>query len=157
MFSILHLSDVVARFFPGGMESGKKDGPEAIHFGMEALLQSRAGFPVAGPLQEMLRRTAKECSIRLSRNLNETIPPPRHPRQVYRLDDLIDSCTRHTYTQPIQEIHSKYTPSFSADWAAEGISHGFLASASGPSRLRVPSAEEMGAQNLMDIHNLLNN
>jgi hypothetical protein len=156
MFSVLHLSDVVARFFPGGMESGTKDGPKAIHFGMEALMQSRAGFPVAGPLQEMLRRTANVCSIRLPRNLNDIMPPPHHPQQIYRLDDLIDACTRHTYTQPIEEIHEKYLPSFSADWITEGTSHGFLASASGPSRLKVPSAEERGAQSLMQIHNLLN-
>jgi len=156
MFAVLHLSDVVARFFPGGMENGSKDGPEAIYFGIEVLMQSRAGFPVAGPLQEMLRKTANDCSIRLPRNLSKLMPPLRPPQQRYRLDDLIDACTRPTYSQPVKEIHRRYDSSFSSEWASEGTSFGFLASASGPSRLKVPSAEERGAQSLMQIHNLLN-
>ena len=156
MFSVLHLTDVVVRFFPGGMEGGAKDGPEAMQFAIEALKQSRAGFPVARPLQEMLRRTAKECSIPLPRNLNDIMPLPRKSQQIYRLDDFIDACTRKTYTQPVEEIHAKYAASFSTDWITEGPAHGFLASASGPSRLRIPSAEERGAQSLMQIHNLLN-
>ncbi|TVY44768.1 Nitrogen assimilation transcription factor [Lachnellula subtilissima] len=156
MFSVLHLTDVVVRFFPGGMGGVAKDGPEAIQFAMEALMQSRAGFPVAGPLQELLRRTANECSIPLPRNLNDIMPLPRKPQQIYRLDDFIDACTRKTYTQPIEDIHAKYAPSFSTDWITEGPAHGFLASASGPSRLKIPSAEERGAQSLMQIHNLLN-
>ncbi|TVY91214.1 Nitrogen assimilation transcription factor [Lachnellula willkommii] len=154
MFSILHLTDLIARFFPGGMESGTKDGPEAIRFAMEALMQSRAGCPVAAPLQELLRRIANECSIPLPPNLDEIMPPPRKPQHIYRLDDFIDACTRKTYTQPVEEIHARYAPSFSADWVIEGPAYGFLAS--GPSRLKVPSAEERGGQSLMHIHNLLN-
>ncbi|TVY82922.1 Nitrogen assimilation transcription factor [Lachnellula suecica] len=154
MFSVLHLSEVIARFFPGGQDKAK-DGSEAISFAMEALGQSRGGFPVAGPLQEMLRRTANDCSIRLPRNLSDIMPPPRPPKQMYRLDDLIDACTRPTYTQPSEEIHGRYLPSFSAEWATEGASFG-LTLVSGPSRLKVPSAEERGAQSLMQIHNLLN-
>jgi hypothetical protein len=156
MFSILHLVDVIARFFPGGIEGGSKDGPEAIQFGLETLMQSRSGFPVAGPLQEMLRRTATECSIRLPRNMVDLMVSPRPPKQIYRMDDLIDACTRATYTQPVAEIHSKYGPSFSADWAIDGVFFGFQEPASGATRLRVPSAEERGAQSLMQISNLLN-
>jgi hypothetical protein len=154
MFSILHLSDLVARFFPGGAEGGSKDGPEAIQFGMEALMQSRAGFPVAGPFQEMLRRTAQDCSIRFP--MNELMATPILPKGVYRIDDLIEACTRASYIQPIHEIHSRYLPSISADWAAEGTALGFLGPDSGASRMKIPSAEERGAQNLMQIRNLLN-
>lgn len=155
MFAVLHLSDTIARFFPGGIEGRSKDGPEAIQFGMEVLMQSGAGFPVAGPLQEMLRRSAEECSIRLPRNLTDLLISPK-PQQVYRIDDLIDACTRPTYTQPIDELIPKYVPSFSSDWAVEGASFGIHEPASGTRRLRVPSAEERGAQNLMHIRNLLN-
>lgn len=154
MFSLLHLSDLVARFFPGGVEGGSKDGPDAIQFGIEALIQSRAGFPVAGPLQEMLRRTAQECSIRFP--LNEFMAIPIPPKGVYRIDDLIDACTRTSYIQPINEIHLRYLPSIPADWISEGAALGFLVPASGVSRLRIPSAEERGAQSLMQIRNLLN-
>ncbi|KAE8442503.1 hypothetical protein EG329_003284 [Mollisiaceae sp. DMI_Dod_QoI] len=155
MFATLHLSDTIARFFPGGIEGRSKDGPEAIQFALEALMQSGAGFPIAGPLQELLRRTAKECSIRLPRNLPELMLSSK-PQQVYRIDDLIDACTRPTYTQPIDELIPKYAPSFPADWAAERASIGFHEPSAGSRRLRVPSEEERGAQNLMHIHNLLN-
>jgi len=156
MFAVLHLADIIARFFPGGIEGRSKDGPEAIQFGMEALMQSRAGFPIAGPLQEMLRRTANECSIRLPRNLSEIMAAPTPPKQIYRMDDLIDACTRPSYIQPVDAIHLRYLPSLSADWAAEGASLGFLEPGSGSRRLRVTSAEERGAQSLMQIRNLLN-
>ncbi|PMD47099.1 hypothetical protein L207DRAFT_522551 [Hyaloscypha variabilis F] len=154
MFSILHISDLVARFFPGGVEGGSKDGPEAIQFGTEALIQSRAGFPVAGPLQEMLRKTAKECSIRFP--MNELMAVPKSPRGIYRTDDLIDACTRPSYIQPVNEIHSRYLPSISVDWVAEGAGLGFIEPGTGARRLRVASEEERGAQSLMQIRNLLN-
>jgi len=155
MFAVLHLSDTIARFFPGGIEGRSKDGPEAIQFGLEVLMQSAAGFPVANPLQEMLRREAKECSIRLPQSFDLMVSSKRPPH-VYRVDELIDACTRPTYTQPIDELVSRYMPSFSADWAIEGASAGFQEPSSGARNLRVPSAEERGAQNLMHIRNLLN-
>ncbi|KUJ10509.1 uncharacterized protein LY89DRAFT_596406 [Mollisia scopiformis] len=154
MFAVLHLSDTIARFFPGGVEGRSKDGPEAIQFGLEVLMQSAAGFPVANPLQEMLRREAKKCSIRLPRTL-DLIAPKTAPQQVYRIDDFIDACTRPTFTQPFDELIPRYMASFSADWAIQGASGGFLEASSGRS-LRVQSAEERGAQHLMQIRNLLN-
>lgn len=155
MFAVLHLSDTIARFFPGGVEGRSKDGPEAIQFGLEVLMQSAVGFPVAGPLQEMLRREAKACSIRLPKSFDLMVSTkPAYP--AYRIDDLIDACTRPTYTQPLNELIPRYVPSFSADWAVEEPSAGFRETTSGSS-MRGPSVEERGAaQNLMDIHNLLN-
>ena len=157
MFSILHLADVVARFFPGGLEGPTKDGPDAITFGLDALLQSQAGFPVAGPFREMLRRTANECSIRLPKNLDD-ISKSRHSfsKQIYRMDDMIDACTMPSYVQPVTEIHKKYPPSFSADWLAEAHTCGFPKPEFGSPRLAEPSLEETAAQNLMRIRNLLN-
>jgi hypothetical protein len=75
---------------------------------------------------------------------------------MYRVDDLIDACTRPSYTQPVTYIHSKYLPSLSADWVIDGPSFGFLEPIPGARRLRIPSAEERGAQSLMQIRNLLN-
>lgn len=112
MFAILHLCDVVTRFFPGKVNSTSKDGPEAMQFGMEALTQSRAGFPIAGPFQELLLRTAKECSVCLPSDLM-ALPGP--PKMVYMMDDFIDACTRLTYGQPIEDIHLKYQPTFAID------------------------------------------
>jgi len=157
MFSILHLTDVVARFFPGGVEGPTKDGPNAVTFGLEALLKSQIGFPVAGPLREMLRKTANECSIRLPKNLDELSTSRRSSNvQIYRMDDMIDACTMPSFVQPVVEIHKKYPASFPADWLAEAEVCGFPKPESSNSRLALPSLEEKAAQNLMRIRNLLN-
>jgi hypothetical protein len=156
MFAVLHLTDVIARFFSGSVDAPAKDGPEAIQIGTEVLMQSRAGFAVAGPLQEMLRRTANECSIRLPRNLNELTVTPPPPKQVYQMDDLVDACTRPTYVQPIDQIHKRYLSTFSMDWTLYGATYGFLEPASDVKGLRFLPDEERGAQNFMQIRNLLN-
>ncbi len=153
MFAVLHLTDLIARFFPGGIEGNSKDGPEAIQFGLEALMQSRAGFPIAEPLQELLRKTTNECGIRLPKNVMDSFAPP--PKRMYLMDDFIDACTRPTYTQPTSEIQSKYVPSFVSDWASEGAAFGF-AELTGASKIGGTSAEQSGAQSLMQIRNLLN-
>ena len=157
MFAVLHLTDVLARFFPGGIEGGSKDGPEAIQIGMEVLTQSRSGFPVAGPLQEMLRKSANECAIRLPKNLTDLMAIPRPQKNLYKMDDLIDACTRPNYVQPVDEIRLRYLPSFAADWTVNASSFGFLEpNSSDRGGMRMPSAEERGAQSLMQIRNLLN-
>ncbi|PVH73256.1 hypothetical protein DL98DRAFT_431669 [Cadophora sp. DSE1049] len=157
MLASLQLTDIIARFFPEGAQGGSsKDGPEAIQFCMELLKESRAGFPVAGPLQEMLRRSAIECAILLPRNLDELMLSPKPPQKVYGMDDFLGACTKPTYLQPVVEAHSKFSPSFSSDWIIEGPVYGFRESTTGARRLRFPSAEERGAQSLMQIRNLLN-
>ena len=120
MFAVLHLIDVIARFFPLGVDIPSKDGASAVQFGLEVLMESRAGFPVAGPFQEMLRRTAIDCSIRLPKNLDDLMAVPRqNTKPVYRIDDMISACTRPTYVQPVAAIHKKYSSTFSADWPGE--------------------------------------
>lgn len=157
MLASLHLTDIIARFFPEGTQDGNsKNGPEAIQLCMELLMESRVGFPVAGPLQEMLRRSAIECAILLPRKLTELMLSPTSPQKVYGMDDFLDACTRPTYIQPVVEAHSKYSPSFSSDWLVEGPAYGFRESTTGARRLKFPSAEERGAQSLMQIRNLLN-
>jgi hypothetical protein len=155
MFAVLHLCDVVARFFPGKIDGASKDGLEAIQFGLEALMQSRVGFPVAGPLQELLRRTS-EHSVHIPGGLEEVMGGPRPPNTLYRMDDFIDACTRPTYIQPVSDVHMKYMPAFSADWDLEGPLYGFRAPAPGERRLRVVSDEERGNRRLMEVRNLLN-
>lgn len=155
MLAALQLVDVVARFFPGGAAGGSKDGPEAIQFGMELLMESRMGFPVAGPLQEMLKRSANECAIRLPRNITELMLS-QMPQEDYRIDDFIGACGRCTYVQPIFQAQLRYSPSFSSEWLSQGPAYGFQESTTGARRQRFPSAEERGAQSLMQIRNLLN-
>jgi hypothetical protein len=156
MYAVLHLTDVVARFFPGGVEGRCKDGPEAIKLGMEVLQESSLGFPVAGPMLEMLRRTANVCSIRIPMKAAQLEGAFPLPKRAYQMDDFIDVCTRPTYVQPVDEIHQRYLPSISVDWLAHGGAFGFLEPTPGARESRIPSAEEIGAQSLMQIRNLLN-
>lgn len=152
MFGVLHLTDVVCRFFPMVAERFCKDGNQALRFGLEILSQSYAGFPIAGTFQEMLQRTARECSISVPKRISEVVRPLK---QSYGIGDFIDACTRPSYVQPADEIHSRYLPSFSMDWTANGAAFGFVESQPGR-RLRGQSAEEKSAQTLMQISNLLN-
>ncbi|EPE31271.1 hypothetical protein GLAREA_12574 [Glarea lozoyensis ATCC 20868] len=158
MFSVLHLTGVIAQHFPGGVsgvgtEGSGTDGPEAIHLGIEALGQSRNGFPVAGPFQEMLRRTAAQENLLI-------MPPSPALKRIYRIDDFLDACTRPTYLQPFAEIHTRFHPSLKSQWVAEAATFRFIDSILSATN-RVPSAEERGAQSLLDmsgmsIRNLLN-
>lgn len=155
MFGVLHLTDVICRFFPNSVDGYSKDGETAIQLGMEVLMQSCPGFPVAGPFQAMLQRTANECSVPLPKNVSDLLISPRLPKKKFGIDDIIDACTRPSYVQPVGEIHNRYLASFSMEWTANGGSYGFLEPSSGR-RLRGPSAEERGARSLMQIRNLLN-
>ncbi|KAL2061541.1 hypothetical protein VTL71DRAFT_6918 [Oculimacula yallundae] len=156
MLASLQLIDIVVRFFPDGAGRGSKDGVEAVQLGLELLMQSRVGFPVAGPLQEMLRRSAEECGMPPPRNLKELMRSPTLSQKSYGMDDFLGACTRPTYVQPVLDAHSKYSLSFSSGWQLEGPVYGFRESTTGARRLKFPSAEEIGAQNLMHIRNLLN-
>jgi len=156
MLGVLHLVDIIARFFSSGVEGSGKDGPAAIQLGLEVLFESRGGCAISGPLQEMLRRTAVDCSIRLPPNTRDLFILPLKNRS-YHMDDLIDACTRPSYVQPISEINHRYTSTFAAEWASEAPSFGFREPTPDSRRLRYPpSAEERGAQSLMQIRNLLN-
>jgi len=154
MFAILHLCDVIARFFPGKADDNTKDGQEAIQFGMEVLMQSYAGFPIAGTFQELLRRTAINCSVPLPKNLIEIMTPSRQSRPKYRADDFIDACTRPSYSQPIIDIEMRLEPQFTSNWDLQSPSQGF--GDLGRKTLRRSDDEERAAQHLIQISKVLN-
>lgn len=154
MFAILHLCDVIARFYPGKVNPSTKDGPEAIQFGIEGLMQSYAGFPIAGPFQELLRGTALACSVPLPNNWIDLMTPSRPPRPVYRLDHFIDACTKLSYSQPINDIEKRLEPNFSTNWDGQSPSQGFKEYSR--KSLRRTDDEEQAARHLMQISKLLN-
>jgi hypothetical protein len=155
LFGVLHLADVVARFFPNAVDDASKDGSAAIQFAMEVLLQSSPAFAIAGPLYAMLKRTADECSIVLPRSFLES-SGLHQQKETYRMDEFIDACTRPTYVQPVAEIHKRYLSSLSFEWATDSLAYGFCDPPVGSRRLRDASARERGAQSHMQIRNLLN-
>jgi len=155
IFTLMHLCDVVARFFPDKVDSSSKDGSEAVQFIMKVLSQSHASYPITGIFEELLRKSVSQCSLRLSSDVNELLA--RSAKLGYKMDDFIDACTRPTYLQPVDEIHMNFSDSFIMDWVSEAPSLGFQERDIGASRLRITnSEEEKGAQSLMQIRNLLN-
>lgn len=157
MFSLIHFADVIARFFPGGMEGYSTDGPQAIKMSIDILEESIHSAPVAAIMQEMLRRTAKSCSIRLSAVETPMGGAQHGVQRRYILDDFIKACTRPTFTQPLAQIAQRYAASFSDDWLA----HSDAAASSNTtwgrdSSSHTPSETELGSHGLMHIRSLLN-
>jgi len=156
MLAALHLIDVLARFFPHTSGQSGELGFEAMRFGWRMLTTSRDNHPVAGPFNEMLQKTADECGISRLGIIDSSIAASPRIVDIYREDDLIDACTRHTYVQPVNDIHKRYSPYFSADWASYGASFGFQSAASGDTGITVASLEGKRARGLMEIRNVLN-
>jgi hypothetical protein len=158
MFVIASLCDTVARFFAVKQDMTTKDGPEAVAFGIEALMESSIGFPVAGIFQELLRREAIECSIQLPKSLEHLMAPRVSAFEVYTLNDFIDACSRPSYRQPVFSILQKFDADFASNWITERpLGYGFVEAPPGKGALRTPhNDEEEGAQYLMQIRNLLN-
>ena len=156
MVALLHLTDVICRFFPTNVNGRSRDGAAAIRLALESLMQSSPGFRIAGIFQELLRRTANECSVPLPDNLSSLLSPPPPPKQKYGMLDFIDACMRPTYVQPAAEIHSRYVDSFAADWASKGGPYSNYLDRPPGMRLGGQPADERSAQRLMQIRNLLN-
>lgn len=156
MLAALHLIDVIARFFPRAPGQSSDLGFEVVLFGRRILSESQPRFPVAGPFQEMLRKTAIDSGITFSKRTDA--PMTIHPQtnNNYREDDLIDACTRHTYAQPVKEIQRIFSPSFSADWASYGASFGFQPTRSDDTKSDLSTDEENSSPGVMEIRNVLN-
>ncbi|KFY89287.1 hypothetical protein V500_05816 [Pseudogymnoascus sp. VKM F-4518 (FW-2643)] len=125
MFAISSICGLIARFFPtkSTNDYAIKDGPEAIALGLEILQESCTGFPVAGKIQELLRREAVGCSVRPP--LGYLLAPPRSPRQTYSYRDLMDACTRPSYRQPLWGVREKFSKELAEDWYKHGPEYGF--------------------------------
>lgn len=156
MLAALHLIDVIARFFPRARGQSSELGFEVVLFGRRILTESQPRFPVAGPFQEMLRKTAIDCGITFSKRTDAPMTVHPQTNNSYREDDLIDACTRNTYAQPVKEIQRIYSPSFSADWATYGASFGFQPTSSDETRSGLTPTEENSSQGVMEIRNVLN-
>jgi hypothetical protein len=156
MFAILHLTDVIARFFPNVPHNHGKDGPAAVRLVIDVLAKSRPGFPVARTFLELIHKTAKDVIFPLPNDLEESFYCSHPSRSRFLLDDTIDACTRTTYKQPVHSIQMRFSPTISSDWVATCAAFGFRHPSPDDVGLRQLSAEEQGAQNLMRITNLLN-
>jgi len=112
-FCLLQMCDLLIRFSPA-----QPPAKDVVYFCLEALKESsngRGGFTICGPLQEMFRQSAVECSIPLPKDLYDLMGSSSQ----YSLDNLLDAYTRVSYVQPVSQITDKLDATFAQDWAEE--------------------------------------
>lgn len=143
MLCLIHLADFLVRF------GAPRVAQEAALFCLESLKESRVGYAVCGPLQELFQRTLIECGIPILNELAEAASPVSD----FCLDEVMDACTRLSYTQPVEHIRRRLAPNIAEDWDREMI------------RLRVPSPDSSTSSSrrfhgdndkLMQIRSILN-
>lgn len=106
-FCSLHVSDALVRYSP--------DDPPAlqtVQFCLETMQQTRAGFAICGPLQELFLQTAIKCHVELPVEIEKLM----EPRQHFGVDDILDACTRLEYTPPLDEILHHIDPDVAQEW-----------------------------------------
>lgn len=155
MFVVLNICHLIARFFPAKPpnDSDIKDGSEAVIIGLEALQESNIGFPAAGALQELLRRSAAACSLRLPQSLDYLAAA----RPTYSYHDFIDVCTRPSCHQPLWAVREKIDSKFTEDWyiQSQELGHRLPHHAQQTPR-ELQGEPDRGVQHLMQIWKLLN-
>ena len=109
-FCLVHVCDSLVRFSPQ-----EPPASDTVEFCLEVLQQTSAGFALCGPLQSLFCQTAEECSVQLSDELRAVMGTFDH----YVMDDILDACTRLSYTQPIHQILLRIDPHIANDWPGE--------------------------------------
>ncbi|KFY22914.1 hypothetical protein V493_06239 [Pseudogymnoascus sp. VKM F-4281 (FW-2241)] len=159
MFVVLNICHLIARFFPAKPtdDPSIKDGSEAVTIGMESLHESNIGFPAAGALQELLRRSVVACSLKLPQSLDYLLTPQGNVRSAHSYNDFIDVCTRPSYHQPLRGVSKKFDGNFAEDWFSLSPEFGFRMPQPGQQSLReLQTEQDGGTPHLMQIRNLLN-
>ncbi|KAI9851076.1 MAG: hypothetical protein M1838_004508 [Thelocarpon superellum] len=142
---LLHLCDFLVRFGP------PQQAREAATFCLESLKESRVGLSVCGPLQELFRRTLVECGVPLPMDIADLMAPLTD----FCLDDVMDSCTRLSYTAPVEQVRRRLSPSIADDWDKEAVR---LNATSSPGSSTSSTSWRRDADNekLMKIRSILN-
>ena len=108
-FCTLHLGDALVRHSP-------QEPPASIvvEFCLSTIEETRAGFALCGPLQELFRRTAIECGVDLPDNIDALMGPIQ-----YAVDQILDACTRLAYTQPLDQVLRRILKTIADEWSFE--------------------------------------
>lgn len=97
-FCVLHTCDILIRFSP--TQPSATGVVENCLLWLKEAADGKGGFPVCGPLQEMFRRSAIECQVRLPDNIYELMGDDTN----YTSEMLLDACTRLSYRQPVDRV-----------------------------------------------------
>ncbi|MCJ1468122.1 hypothetical protein MMC07_006750 [Pseudocyphellaria aurata] len=106
-FCSLHISDTLIRHAPDDPPAS-----QTVQFCLETMQQSRLGFGICGPLQELFLRTAMKCNVDIRVDIDELMKPRQH----FGVDDILDACTRLDYTLPIGQALHHIDPGVAQDW-----------------------------------------
>lgn len=106
-FSSLHFSDTLLHHSPDNPPAS-----QTVQFCLETMQQTRIGFAVCGPLQELFLQTAIKCNVELPVEIEKLM----EPRQDFGVDDILDACTRLEYAQPIDQALRQIDPSVAEEW-----------------------------------------
>lgn len=127
LFTTVHISDASIRF--------DRDSPstaDTIRFCLESLQEAKAGYSIAGPLQQMFCNSMAEYQVPIPDDLVEVI----HASSECEPENLLDACTRLTYKQPLKQILPNLDQNLGVDF--------------------VQLCEEAARKNSMKIDSLLN-
>ena len=109
-FCLIHLCDALVRYSPHVPPAS-----QTARFCLDVLHQTRLGFTLCGPLQLLFHQTAQECGVQLPPEMSDTVDSFSH----YIVDDILDACTRLSYTQPLDQILHHIDPDIAQDWSGE--------------------------------------
>lgn len=152
IFALVHLTEVLVRFFPEIDKEFGRDGATSIKLAADILRESQSSFPIAEVFMAMLHETTRRSLIPLPDELKDIFRRPRRKSR-FLLDDAINACTNPTYLQPVEAIQKRLSPDFANIW----MTHAALGNPRipcGTSMSRQPSLEERGARDLLRILNL---
>ena len=109
-FCLVHVCDCLVRFSPQ-----EPPAPDTVEFCLEVLQQNSAGFALCGPLQALFCQTVEECGVQCSDETRALMGSFDR----YGMDDILDACTRLSYTQPIDQILPRIDPDIARHWPGE--------------------------------------
>jgi hypothetical protein len=109
-FCLIHLCDALVRYSPQVPPAA-----QTARFCLDVLHQTRPGFALCGPLQSLFYQATQECGVQLPPEMSDTVDSFNH----YVVDDILDACTRLSYTQPLDQILHHIDPQIAQDWAGE--------------------------------------
>ena len=125
-FCCVHLADAILVYEP-------ETGPEVLEFVIPMLQQTRTGFALCGPLQELLRQRAESHNIQIPKGMWPLLGSLSH----FSMDEILDACTRLVYTQPLEQILPHLAPTISKDWPDPRSSDRERPASSGDGRMQI--------------------
>ncbi|KAL9123951.1 MAG: hypothetical protein Q9217_006672 [Psora testacea] len=125
-FCCVHLADAIFVYEP-------ETGPDVLEFALTMFQQTRTGFALCGPLQQLLRQRAEKFNIQIPEKVEPLLGSISH----FSMDEILDACTRLAYTQPLEQILGSLDPNISKDWPEGGPSAHERSHSSGGDRMQI--------------------